>query len=110
MSRITPWESSDIVFACAEFKTSEQINTFIDSYLVRSPIDHPLLEGIRYASLYYVRLENSDAEQCCMFSEDGDDMTMKKLINDEIPFITQVGNPKINGMAMVIQYKNYFSK
>ncbi|SNW62150.1 Hypothetical protein ORPV_246 [Orpheovirus IHUMI-LCC2] len=106
MSSITVWEISDLLSDCLDFH-DECINNCIAKY----DGDNGLMKGIRYALLYYVRMENDNAssEQFCGHYLDQDYMTMMKLINDEISLEDQLMNCKINGMAMVVQYKNYIN-
>lgn len=68
------------------------------------PNEAELLEGIRHACLYYLSKSYSSESPC--------DLTMEKLIANEVPFRERererVRSPRLNGMSLVIEYKRCF--
>ena len=96
--RYQPWEVSKIIFQVADYTTVDEVNEYIDMIMLAEETE--LLEGIRHACSYYLS-SNTQSEHLC-------DITMEKLIAHEIPFKEVVGSPRLNGMSLIIQYKQCF--
>ena len=78
-----PLEITNIVRQAVKYNTVDEVNTHIDSVMLPGEVE--LLEGVRHACLYY--LSKSSLSECSC------DLTMEKLIANEIPLEERLKSP-----------------
>lgn len=98
--RLGPQDSSDIVFRCRDLYDLEEIKEYF-AKLKQKYADQQallLLEGIQTCLIYFRCEGNVDSDDAAKIKE------IQKLI---LPLSEVVGSPKLNGMAMVIDFWNF---